>query len=147
VACSNVVTNTDDDGNGSLRYVIDCAESGDTITFDPGLWNQTIYLTSARIIIDKDLHIHSSLTTPRIMIYSDIPGAFMITAGSHVEMKNIEITSGLEGLPGAGIENHGHLEIWDVSVFRNPSLPPNQHVIYNANGAELEVIGSCQIQN
>jgi hypothetical protein len=147
VACTNVVTNINDGGYGSLRYVIECADPGDTITFAASLWNQTIHLTSTRITINKDLHIHSSLNTPRIMIYSDVPGAFMIPAGKHVEMKNIEITSGTIGMPGAGIENYGHLEIWDVCVFRNPLLPATEHVIHNVNGAEIDVIGSCHIQN
>ncbi len=147
IACTNVVTNTNDDGYGSLRYVIGCAESGDTITFAPSLWNKTIHLNSSPITIDKDLYIHSSLTAPRIMIYSDIPGAFVIPVNRHVEMKNIEITSGLSGSLGAGIENYGNLTIWDVCVYRNILLPLSEHVIYNVNGAELKVVGSCHIQN
>jgi hypothetical protein len=146
IACSNVVTNTLDDGPGSLRYVINCVNSGDTITFHPSLHNQAIHLNSTRINIDKDLYIHSDLVAPRIMIYSDVPGAFMISAGRTVEFKNIEITSGLAGMPGAGIENYGHLIIWDVCVFKNPLLPPGEYLIYNTVTGELTVKGACHVQ-
>jgi len=147
IGCPSVVTNTNDHGYGSLRYVIDCAAPGATITFAPSLWNQVIHLDSSRILIDKDIHIHSDLMTPRIMIYSDVPGAFIIQAGHNVEMYNIEITSGIAGMPGAGIENYGNLTIWEVCVFRNPLLPITEHVIYNVDGAILTVVGSCHIQN
>ena len=124
VACSQVVTNTDDDGPGSLRYVIECSSPGDTVTFHASLQNQTIHLTSGVITINKELYIHSDLVTPRIMIYSDVQGAFVVSAGNTVEFKNIEITSGLGGVSGAGIENYGNLILWEVCVFKNPQLPP-----------------------
>ena len=145
IACTNEVTNIDDDGPGSLRYVIECAEEGDTITFNPSLINQAIHLTSSRIILNKDLHIHSSLV-PRIMIYSDIPGAFLVEAGKTIEMKNIEITSGITGELGAAIENYGHLTLWDVCVFRNPLLPEGEYLIYNGGAAQLMIQGSCHFE-
>jgi len=144
-ACSGIVTNINDSGPGSLRFAIDCAEPGDTITFDPSLLNQVIHLTSTKIVISKNIYIHSSLV-PRIMIYSDVPGAFEISSGFNVEMKNIEITSGLTGTLGAGIENHGQLVLWDVCVYRNPLLPPANHLIHNSGGAEILFRGACHIQ-
>jgi hypothetical protein len=144
--CTQVVTNTNDDGSGSLRYVIECSPPGATITFHPNLQNQIIHLTSDRITIDKDLHIHSSLNTPRIMVYSDVQGAFLIPAGHIVEFKNIEITSGLGGVAGAGIENYGNLFLWDVCLFKNPNLPPTDYIMYNGINAEMNFIGTCHIQ-
>ena len=147
IECTQVVTNINDSGPGSLRYVIECSDPGDTITFHSSLQNQVIHLTSDRITINKDLHIHSSLNAPRIMIYSDVQGVFVITAGHSVEMKNIEMTSGLGGVPGAGIENYGNLTIWDVCVFKNPLLTPGSYLTYNVSNAELNVIGACHISN
>jgi hypothetical protein len=126
--------------------VIECAQPDDTITFHPSLQNQTIHLNSGRIVIDKNLHIHSSFSAPRVMIYSDVQGAFMITAGDTVEFKNIEITSGLGGMPGAGIENYGNVIIWDVCVFKNPLLPPGDYLIYNVASGEITVKGACHIE-
>ena len=144
--CTQVVTNINDGGPGSLRYVIECSPSGATITFHQNLQNQTIHLTSDRITIDKDLHIHSSLNTPRLMIYSDVQGAFLITAGHTVEFKNIEITSGLGGVAGAGIENFGDLILWDVCLYKNINLPLTDYVLYNRVNAEMTFIGTCHIQ-
>jgi len=51
-----VVTNTNDAGAGSLRNAIDCASSGDTITFDSSFNTpQTITLTSGALEITKTL--------------------------------------------------------------------------------------------
>ena len=81
------------------------------------------------------------------MIYSDVPGAFIVTAGDTVEMKNIEITSGLGGVHGAGIENYGNLIIWDVCVFKNPLLPPTNYLIFNAPSGEIMVKGACHFED
>lgn len=81
------------------------------------------------------------------MIYSDVPGAFVITSGHTVEMYNIEITSGLGGVLGAGIENYGTLTIWETCVFKNPLLPAGNYLIYNEGAAQMFIQGSCHIQN
>lgn len=51
------VTNTNDTGDGSLRYEITNASADDVITFDPSLNGQTITLTGGEIDIDKPLTI------------------------------------------------------------------------------------------
>ena len=51
------VTNTNDSGAGSLRQAIANANSGDTITFNSSLANQTITLTSGQLEINKNLTI------------------------------------------------------------------------------------------
>jgi Chlamydia polymorphic membrane protein (Chlamydia_PMP) repeat len=52
------VTNTQDNGAGSLRDTIAAASAGDTIQFDAALNRQTITLTTAEILIDKRLTIN-----------------------------------------------------------------------------------------
>ncbi len=144
IACSQMVTNANDNGPGSLRYVIDCSDPGDTIHFAAGLTGQTIYLNSDRISIYKDIHIMSDLN-PRVMIYSDVPGAFMVAPGDTVEIKNLNITSGLGGMSGAGFENMGVLTLWDIWLYRNPLLPPNTILIYNGPTGELNVKGTTEV--
>ncbi len=51
------VTTTADSGAGSLRDTIAAASAGDTIQFAPALNGQTITLTTAKIVIDKNLVI------------------------------------------------------------------------------------------
>ncbi|MEP6646617.1 MAG: SdrD B-like domain-containing protein [Saprospiraceae bacterium] len=125
--CGNMVTNTNDNGPGSLRYVLDCAENDSTIIFSPTLANQTIHLNSSRIEITKNIHILSG-DSPRVKIQSDISGAFLIDAGFTAEIKNIDIISGLSGFPGAAFENNGQLILWDMTIGRNPFLLPNNYL-------------------
>ena len=49
------VINTNDSGPGSLRQAIFNANNGDTIDFDPALNGQTITLTSAELLINKNI--------------------------------------------------------------------------------------------
>jgi hypothetical protein len=145
-ACGQMVTNTNDSGPGSLRYVINCASENDTITFSPFLQNQTIHINSARIEIDSNIFIHSDLM-PRVHIISDVPGAFLVNDGVNVEFYNIDITSGLSGFPGAAFENYGHLIFWDMYIYKNTLLPPGNYLIYNSNAGMITVKGNIQIDN
>jgi Ca2+-binding RTX toxin-like protein len=61
------VTNTNDNGPGSLRSAIAQANSGDTIKFASNLKNQKIILTSGELIINKNLIIDGR-DTPGINI-------------------------------------------------------------------------------
>ncbi|MEO5906312.1 MAG: hypothetical protein ABIQ11_06275 [Saprospiraceae bacterium] len=70
-------------------------------------------------------------------IKSNVTGELVIDPGNSVELKNINFTSSLSGQPGAAFENSGHLTLWDVSVFRNPLLDPNNYLIYNTPGTML----------
>jgi hypothetical protein len=92
------VTNTQDSGAGSLRDTIGAAAtSGDTIQFDAALNGQAITLTSAQILIDKNLTING-------------PGANKLTvqrsAGNGTPAFRIfQISSGTVTLSGLTIAN------------------------------------------
>ena len=143
--CGQFVTNTNDSGPGSLRYILDCTASGDTIGFHSNLANQVIHLTSERIVFDKEIYLHSTLS-PRVRIHSDIPGAFLISPGYLVEFKNINFTSGLSGHPGAAFENYGMLILWDSNILKNALLLPGNTLIYNGNEGMLTAKGIIQIE-
>src|SRR5882757_7842546 len=51
------VINTNDSGPGSLRQALADANDGDTINFDPSLNGQTITLTTAELLINKNITI------------------------------------------------------------------------------------------
>lgn len=144
-ACSQVVTNANDSGPGSLRAMINCTGEGDTITFHIDLANQTIHLTSARLIIDKDLTILNTIVPP-VTIQSDISGAIVVSEDNVVELRNVKLVSGLPGHLGAAIENYGHLTLWDVIVRRNPGLPLGNYLIYNSAPGTMTTKGSTQIE-
>jgi hypothetical protein len=56
-AATFVVTSTADSGAGSLRDTISAASDGDTIQFDAALNGLTITLTSAELMIDRNITI------------------------------------------------------------------------------------------
>ena len=143
--CSKVVTTVNDNVPGSLRYMIDCAGDGDTISFHPVLVNQVLHLDAGRIELDKNLHILSNVN-PRLMIQSDVSGAFKILSGKTVEFKNLNFTSGLSGYPGAAFDNYGHLILWDVSVFHNSLLPSNEYLIFNGLPGTFTAKGNVQVE-
>ena len=145
-SCSGLVTTLQDDVPGSLRYMIDCAEDGDTISFHPILADQELTLSVGRLEIDKDLFIISTLS-PRITIKSNVSGGIKVFAGKEVEFKNMNIISGLTGYPGAAFDNYGFLTLWDVHVLRNILLPGTDYLIFNGAAAEMTVKGEMQIRN
>jgi len=144
-SCSLMVTNTDDDGPGSLRAAIECASANDTIVFHASLAAATIVINSDRIMLDKDIVIYSTLA-PRIKLQSQIIGFFDVGTGHEVEFRQLDIISGLSGNGGAAFKNEGSLKLHDVSIFRNPSLPPGEYLIYNNPDSQLFFTGSCFFQ-
>jgi len=51
------VTNTNDSGPGSLRQALVDANNGDMINFDAALKGQTVTLTTAELVINKNIAI------------------------------------------------------------------------------------------
>lgn len=142
--CVLVVFNLDDAGAGSLREAIDCAGSGETITFSPSLAGDTIRITSDRITIAQNIIIHSTISPP-IVVMSEIEGLFDIANLVNVEMKDFTIVSGIDGHEGAAIFNFGNLTLHNMNIFRNPSLTPGQYLIKNVNNGQLILSGNCFI--
>src|SRR5947208_10323525 len=75
-AATITVTNTNDSGPGSLRQALADANDGDTINFDPALNGQTINLTSAELVVDKNITI--SGPGPDLLAISRSSGTFRI---------------------------------------------------------------------
>jgi hypothetical protein len=61
------VTNANDSGPASLRWAIEHAAAGDTITFAPSLAGVTITLAS-QLFIDKNLTIDGSGLNPQAIL-------------------------------------------------------------------------------
>jgi hypothetical protein len=110
------VTNTQDSGIGSLRDTIDVAQSGDTIQFDAALNGQTITLTSAQLLINKNLTINGpgadKLTvqrstangTPRFRILAI---SFDTMVGGDVTVTGLTLANGNTPEAGGGISFSG----------------------------------------
>src|SRR5207249_12321956 len=110
------VTNPGDIGPGTLREAIAGAVPGDTINFAAGLG--TITLTSAELVIDKDLTISGpgsgNLTitrsaaggTPEFRIFN------VTSSNATVTISGVTVSNGLAP-SGGGIINQGTLQTVD----------------------------------
>ncbi len=122
-AATFTVMNTNDSGLGSLRQAITDAVSGDTITFDPQLFGETITLTS-ELILDKNLTIDgSSLASQVIISGNNSVRVFYINEGVTVIMDSLTISQGYapDGQVGSGINNWGELTVLNSTLSDNAS--------------------------
>ena len=121
--CSITVTNTNDEGLGSLRRAIACAVAGDTILFAPsltdGVGNDTILLTSGRIQISKDINILQTPAT-KVMVKAQGPtGPIFRVAGSQtLSLRSIDLYSGTN-MNSRALQNDGTLILEDVDIYEN----------------------------
>ena len=139
--CMNLVTTTADSGMGSLRHVIACVTAGDTIVFAPALAGDTIYITSAILLIDKDISILCDLAMP-VVVKSEVAGLIAVSSGSTVMIGGLHLVSGPAGDPAA-IDNQGDLILDDVLVRPHPELNlGNAPLVRNAG--MLTILGTTQ---
>ena len=129
-AATSTVNRTGDSGGGSLRWAIGDAGVGGTVTFDPKLSGQTIYLDSS-LVITQDVMIDGSGLAVPITISGDSGGdgtgdvrVFYVNPGVTLSLVNVTITKGLcHGCNGAGIFNDGGaLNLTNVTVSENQAL-------------------------
>jgi hypothetical protein len=143
--CGKVVTSLFDSGYGTLRYNLDCAQSGDTITFHASLAGMTINITSNQLTLIRDVNIFSSLV-PVVTISSSIDGLFSIPASKTAFLKNLRVIGGLPiGDIGTSFDNAGILKLENVESLRNALAPPGTRQIMNRNTSQLILTGNCLI--
>jgi hypothetical protein len=120
---TSLVTNTNDNGPGSLRQALADAHDGDTINFDPALNGRTIGLRTGELVIDKNIIINgpgpnslgvfqSLQTSSRI---------FHVMPGSSVTISGLAVSGGDGGEQGGGgiLNDHATLTIRDTTVRGN----------------------------
>ena len=130
--CKNVI-NTANSGNGSLRYAINCAVPGSTLTFDPSLNNQSILIT-APLNINKDLTIS---TNQQVTIAgAGVTGSvFVIESDKVVTLKGLDIECSNAG-NGRCITNNGVLTLEQIQLIDPVSTHTNSAVL-NQNGGQI----------
>jgi hypothetical protein len=120
---SPVVTNTNDSGAGSLRQAILDACDGATITFDMNQVVSPINLTSAGLVINKNLTITgpgANLLTIQRSTAGGTPlfGIFTINGGTTVSISGLTISNGNTS-SGSGINNQGVLTLTGCRISGN----------------------------
>jgi hypothetical protein len=123
------VTSAADSGPGSLRSEIALAQSGDTITFDPGLAGQTITLTSGELAITKSLDIEGPGADQLTISGDNASRVFDINSGATVTIAGMTITDGLANgsspvlaSTGGAILNFGSLTLSDDVLTNNRAI-------------------------
>ncbi|MDF7797882.1 choice-of-anchor Q domain-containing protein [Pontiellaceae bacterium B1224] len=126
-----IVLNLADSGYGSLRDVINFADSGTTVIFTNALSGGTIILTSGQILIDKNLAVDASTLPGGITIDGNgsVTGqrVFEFIAGTTNTLDALTITGGRtadandgsSAENGGGILNAGHLTLLNCNVTNN----------------------------
>ncbi len=138
--CNLIVTNANDSGAGSLRYIIqNCAQPNDTIKFASNM--DLLYITSDTIVLDKNIYLFNNHPGQIILQTSGPQSTFKINTGVQAGMKNLLILSG-SGLNGRAIWNDGVLTLKDVIVVDNL---PGGNAIYNKG--TLFLSGTTEIRN
>lgn len=138
--CNLVVTNANDDGPGSLRYLIEhCAQPGDSIKFAKNI--ELILITSDTIILDKNLSILNNHNDQVIIQTTGNHSAFKVNAGVEGYLRDLDIHSGT-GDHGRSILNKGFLRLEDVIIL---DMQTGGSAVYNEG--DLLIIGTTEIRN
>ena len=128
--CSpNGVTNTTNNGWGSLRRAIACSDINDTLRISPQLTGQTVVLNNA-IVIDKNLNILQSAGSMFKIEATSTGPVFNILSGNTLSLSNLELYSGT-GFSGRAIINAGTLNLNNLKIYEHNSMPSNGSVIHN----------------
>jgi N-acetylneuraminic acid mutarotase len=148
---TTIVTNTNDSGPGSLRQALADAHDGDTINFDSSLNDQTIMLTSAELVIDKNITINGP--GPDLLTVERFPptqfSVFHVMPIHTATIEGLRITGGYSPSGGGGVLNdHGTLTVSNCSLTGNASYYGG--AIYSdgsGGGATLTVVNSSVSSN
>ncbi|MGC1320748.1 MAG: choice-of-anchor Q domain-containing protein [Candidatus Udaeobacter sp.] len=124
-----VVTNTNDNGPGSLRNALAIANDGDTI--DATGVSGTILLTSGELQINHNVTINGP-GAGTLAVNGNAASRVFENFGSDVTISGFTVTNGLpptgDNNGGGGILNHGGLTLSGTSILSNNAggfLPPN----------------------
>jgi len=100
-----VVTNTNDNGAGSLRQALVDASNGDTI--DATGISGVISLTTGELLVDKSVTINGAGTDLLAVDGNATSSVFQIGTGETVTISDLTIRNGHSGSRGGGIDNEG----------------------------------------
>jgi len=132
-----VVTNTDDDGPGSLRQTIADAVDGSVIHFDPAIAGQTIVFTTGAIRIDKSLTIEGPATAGMTISGGFTSRLFNIVSDVNVVFRDLSLVNGndptIDGGGGAAFVN-GALLLDHVLLANNTTANTGGAIFVKSTG-------------
>jgi hypothetical protein len=134
-----IVENIDNDGIGSLRYLIEGSCGGDqsVIYFDTTL-NGSISLFAPSILIDKDIEIFGLGKSVINIDGQNTIRIFQIDNNSTFILRRMQLSNGQEQLDGGAILNYGILKLDDVRFIGNKE---NNEAKALTNQGQINIIG------
>lgn len=145
-AATQMVTNTNDSGPGSLRQAVLDAVSGDDVVFDNSLQGQTIGLLS-QINIAIDLDIQGLGADQLTISGGDLTRMFSINSGAVVSISGLSFVDGNAGVGGAITVSGGGTVLTIVQTqFLNNNGGSTGGAIDN-NGATISIFESTLSAN
>lgn len=142
---SNIVTNTNNTGIGSLRYVANCAPTGSTVVFAPSVMNQTITLTSGLIAINKNLKIEGPGVNALTVSGNNSSVIFHVLPGYGFTLKNLSLKNGSAPANGGAIFAEGNITLQNVLLQNNfENGTPKELTI--TNSSLMEIMGNVNFK-
>mgnify|MGYP001193123180 CR=1 FL=1 len=132
--CTNV-TKSSNDGDFSLRYALECAIEGETITLDDVIPSSTINLTEP-IILNKNITIRGLLGANINIDGSFINGQslFQIMAGKSITIENVDVKCSQGNINGRCLLNNGGNIILKDVEFIDSTSNTSGNTVYNSAG-------------
>jgi hypothetical protein len=137
-----VVFNANDDGPGSLRFVIGCTMAGDSVRFDSSVDTLLIALDSA-IDIDKEIIILPGTGQQIIVDGTGLGYTIRIASTTMVELGNLEVTG--SNSPEGVIWNEGELTLNGIVLHGDGSpgqILSNTGALFLKNGSANSLNGN-----
>lgn len=140
---STIVSNTNDDGCGSLRKAVELANPSDVVRFEPAINGNTITLTSGQILINKNLTIQGNG-----FIYTKIDGntssrIFSVGQGNTVNITGVGMENG-SAVTGGAIFSKGTTTVTNSYLSNNTAT--HGGAVY-ADKGELHLNNSIIVTN
>ncbi len=116
--CTTVVTNTNNSGGGSLRDVIQCAQSGDLVTFDLPQMSQ-ITLTTGEIVIGKNLTLLGPGINNLTISGNNNSRIFYLPSNTNFHVESLALKDSYAAYNGGAILARGNLTFQNVGLENN----------------------------
>ena len=142
---NTVVTNTNDEGTGSLRQAIlnaNLFEGTDTITFDPSLQEETIVLTSGELVITDSVNIEGLENRGITISGNNYSRVFNIDDGNDDSQIDVSISDVIVTEGRIEIEDGSFPEPADSGIFSRENLTIVHSAVTGNTGDGIIVEGS-----
>jgi len=148
-----IVTNLNDNGDGSLRWALDTVGNGGFVAFDPALAGGTIALTSGPLGTGKQVTVDAADAPGITVSGGGVDRVLIVDPGADVTVRHLAISDGYGWQLAGGILNNGALTLDHVTVSNNLMATDVGQFwqggggIYNGESASLTLVDSTVTAN